>query len=59
MNKINSLGIDFWFNNGKPSYFTVEKKFGNLNDQLEIARQNLESILGKKVFINDESFIVE
>jgi|LakMenEpi03Aug12_release.lakeMendotaPanAssembly.Ray.scaffolds.fasta_scaffold1056256_2 hypothetical protein len=60
MNKVTSLGVDFYFENGKPKYFLIGKTFGNKEDQLVVASQNLESIINKKIVIkSDYEFDVE
>jgi len=55
MNKVTSLGVDFYFENGNPIMFFVSKSFGNKDDQVIVAKQNLESILNKKINILSES----
>lgn len=55
MNKVTSLGVDFYFEEGKPVMFVVSKSFGNKDDQVIVAKQNLESILNKKINILSES----
>jgi len=58
MNKINSLGIDFYFKNGQPSHFIIVNKFGNENDQINISIQNLSLIFNKKIeVIDSQKFI--